>query len=685
MFVLTIDGIDRTELLRVGTFSVNSQLNSRNTCSFTLVDEAALYWPDDGMEVVATDNGATVFAGTIEDTESEVLEGTSALWHTINCVDYNQLAGRRQVAEVYESVDTVTLEPHDNFDDGVIDTSIWSTFSTARAQVLESGGYFQVALIATPGGSNYGGINSIVASNLTGKAAVWQVERWIDANAASNAGVSLVLDSSNALEWSYANGVLSCRKQIATTWTTLYTVSGFSVLSYRWLRIREAAGTIYWDYSADGFVWTNAASAANPFAVTALFTQIYAGTFAALSTQSRMLVSYVNVIPVSQTLGEIVNDIVAKYLADDGVTADFVEAGPFIPKAVFNYADVSAAFDELAELSGFAWWIDYNRKLHFQQRDSNMAPFAITAASENWRKMRVTRTRSDYRNRQIVRAGTGITDLQIEQFTGDGRTKTFVTAYPIAETPLVFKAGVQLTVGVRGVEPDTSVDAQWQRGSNEVNLTTGSAPTSAQFVEIQYRGEYPIIVQLDSTTAIDTRKSVEGGSGIYQMVEEDSTIDTTDMARNKALSLLRKYARIPKTVEFETDTAGLESGQLLTINVPEYRLAGDFLIESVKTTELEAGILRYNVKALDGEILGGWTSFFRRMASQGKTFVIRENEVLFRAQTMVETLRLTDTLRFPDRSPDDTLRFTDAISHTTAAAATAMIGTAVVSASEVEA
>jgi hypothetical protein len=50
--------------------------------------------------------------------------------------------------------------------------------------------------------------------------------------------------------------------------------------NHRFLRIREASGTTYWDYSADGITWTNLTSQANPITMTALEVAIEAGTYA---------------------------------------------------------------------------------------------------------------------------------------------------------------------------------------------------------------------------------------------------------------------------------------------------------------------------------------------------------------------------------------------------------------------
>jgi hypothetical protein len=55
----------------------------------------------------------------------------------------------------------------------------------------------------------------------------------------------------------------------APTLTELWSAT-YNATTHKYLRIREASGTTYWDYSADGVSWTNAWSEANPITVTAI-------------------------------------------------------------------------------------------------------------------------------------------------------------------------------------------------------------------------------------------------------------------------------------------------------------------------------------------------------------------------------------------------------------------------------
>jgi len=71
-------------------------------------------------------------------------------------------------------------------------------------------------------------------------------------------------------------------------------------------------------------------------------------------------------------------------------------------------------------------------------------------------------------------------------------------------------------------------------------------------------------------------------------------------------------------VGFDTYTAGLATGQLLTVDLPEHSYSGDLLITELSLQELvpaygaQPASYGYRVKAVSGEAVGGWIEFFRR-------------------------------------------------------------------------
>jgi hypothetical protein len=355
-----------------------------------------------------------------------------------------------------------------------------------------------------------------------------------------------------------------------------------------------------------------------------------------------------------QTLRDVVLDIVATDLAGEGITttAASVETGPVLGKVIFDYVTVAAAFNELSQRTGMSWWIDEQSVLHFRFRESVVAPFDVTASNRKALHMAVTETREQYRNRQVVRAGHDLTISRTERWKGDGSTRVFVLQFPAGTQPTEVEVnGVSKTIGIGQVE--TGKDFYWNKGSNEIRQDdAGTVLTASDELAVTYQGLFPIIVQAQSDNEIAARMSVEGGTGVYEVIEDRREIDDADLALDAAVAHIRRYGRIPRSVEVETDAGGLRAGQLIHIVVPEHNLNGQFLIESIEARDVSGAWLRYTATCLDGEAIGGWIAFFQKLAAAGRQFVVRDNEVLLILRVFPEAVVCGDTLTVSSGAPE---------------------------------
>lgn len=345
------------------------------------------------------------------------------------------------------------------------------------------------------------------------------------------------------------------------------------------------------------------------------------------------------------TAGSIVSYIITNYLADDGITAGDIQDGPIVSKAIFNYMSASQCCDELSELTGFQWCINYDKSLDFFDRTSYTGT-AITASSAI-RKLKVTKNRDQYRNRQYLKAGFDISETQIRDFKGDGSTQVFTVDLPMAEEPTVTVNSVAKTVGIRGLE--TGCDFYWQKNDKMLSQDDGDTKlTSSDTLRISYKGFYPIIVVADNHSEILARQAVEGGTGIYEQIEEKASIDNRDSAFEYANGILRRYANIQTTVELSTFTP-YEAGQIVDVTLPIHAISEQMLVAQVTIKDIGAHQVEYTVRLVSGEAFGGWVSFFKKLASAGKTFTIRENEILIKMQNFEDdflNLSMTEDMTY---------------------------------------
>lgn len=357
----------------------------------------------------------------------------------------------------------------------------------------------------------------------------------------------------------------------------------------------------------------------------------------------------------AMTLRAIVQDIVATTsLAGNGVTAvDYVDVGPTLTIA-FNYKPASTCFAQLCEESGCAWWIDTDKKLHMQARASVSAPFAMSDADPHCTWLRVSRRKTNYRNVQYVRAGLDLTASRVESFIGDGTRKVFTLAYPVGVVPTsVTVNAAAKTVGIKGVE--TGKDWYWNKDSHEIAQDdSGAALTAAQTLAVTYQGLFPIVVSARNDTAIAARIAIEGGTGEYVNVDDDPTITSSSVAVTKAQALLSRYGAIEDILEWETDDAGLRAGQLVSMSFTKHAISGEYLIESVSARARDDinCTLVYTVRALSGDGVGGWVSFFQSLLDARRSFIVRGNEVLLLVRTVTNGIACGDSLSASSATPE---------------------------------
>lgn len=177
----------------------------------------------------------------------------------------------------------------DNFASTSVDTTKWAVTQN-NALVNQSGG--ALVIIPKPSTSEYAKIASVATYDLTGSYALVKQEQLV-AGSSTEQQLILQIDEDNKITLFYSNGGLICRSRAAASNSD--TTPAFVAARDIWWRLRESAGTIYWDTSPDAVTWTNLRSLANPFAVTALTCELQAGNYdTAVATPGQAVFSHFN-------------------------------------------------------------------------------------------------------------------------------------------------------------------------------------------------------------------------------------------------------------------------------------------------------------------------------------------------------------------------------------------------------
>ncbi|MFD9111636.1 LamG-like jellyroll fold domain-containing protein [Streptomyces bottropensis] len=155
----------------------------------------------------------------------------------------------------------------DDFDDGRVDTTVWTT-NTGGAGVETAEGRLRITI--APGvDTNFTSVRqwTLAASKVTAKLTTVPA-----ANGSSNCAASmwvLSTTSGTRIGWRYdaLTGVLAAMSQVGFSDGTPTNLT-YSAIDHAWLRVRESAGTVYWETSGDGFIWTTRRTLATPAWVT---------------------------------------------------------------------------------------------------------------------------------------------------------------------------------------------------------------------------------------------------------------------------------------------------------------------------------------------------------------------------------------------------------------------------------
>lgn len=361
---------------------------------------------------------------------------------------------------------------------------------------------------------------------------------------------------------------------------------------------------------------------------------------------------------------DIANDLYYTYLEPEGISIGQIDGVSLFPtnslypsESLFPFQStvileqatfprigtVADAMNELSEITGYQWFIDYDKKFYFTPRTFFQAPYSITDNTAIL-NINVRQDKSQYRNRQYIRGGLSQTDaITLEKPTPlpDGVSRTFILRFPIAEKPNIFINSVQINsndIGVNGI--DTGKKYYYTYNSNTIiQDSSESVLISSDVIEVTYKGLVALAIVAENPAAIAERASIEGGTGIYERIDVNEAISSRQEALDIANGKLTKYTKIMREITYDTYVGGLAAGQLQNINLTKYGISSnDFLIDKVQISELDgAGKLIYTIHAIDGETFGGWQKFYRELLRSDLKMSIREDELLVILNTIAES------------------------------------------------
>jgi hypothetical protein len=331
----------------------------------------------------------------------------------------------------------------------------------------------------------------------------------------------------------------------------------------------------------------------------------------------------------------IIEDIVATYCAGLDITTTNVVEGVTIEQVSFNYVQPSQALRKIADLTGRNWYIDYDKDIHYFPLTTNTTPFNIDSSNNEYYNLRVSKDASQIKNRIYVRGGTKLSDETTYSEKGDGEKRKFVLPdKPHAVTVTV--NGVEKTLGIKNVNAD---GFEWYLNFQEKYLEQDSTETvlsTSDTLEVTYKYDIPILVALENSASIIEH-------GIKEFAIFDKQISTTKSARDRASAELTDYANNIIEGSFKTLTTGFTSGQYININLTEYGLNEDYIIQKVVANSIGGGVYEYTISMASAKTMGIIRFLIELLEDNRNLITLDENEVVDELFTINDSL-LSDSL-----------------------------------------
>jgi hypothetical protein len=297
------------------------------------------------------------------------------------------------------------------------------------------------------------------------------------------------------------------------------------------------------------------------------------------------------------TLNAIVTDLLTNVASGYGLSSSGVVAvGPTVTTVAFNHIPLRKCFETLAKLTGYIWYIGYDKTVYFVDPvTAAAAPETIKdSATGNHDTLTITSDLSQVRNDITVLGGTQESSPYTQTITivAGSTAREWVLVYPVWTMTSIKLNGVAKTFGT-DPEPEGTNYFMYNAARGSVRCASGTTtPAGSDVIEVIFTYAIDVITEQQSSTSIAAMKALEGGDGIHSYTIDDSTILSQDQAIQRALKELAGFANPIIQGKFTTRTGLLtagsyfKAGQVLTVNSPTYGINSDttYIIQKVTTT-----------------------------------------------------------------------------------------------------
>lgn len=344
-------------------------------------------------------------------------------------------------------------------------------------------------------------------------------------------------------------------------------------------------------------------------------------------------------------------DIITKYV-DTGFTYDIGTGSPTIERMIFNYVSVPDAIKKICDYIAWSWLITPGKVITVFNPLTLLTPAPITIeAGAMFTNLKTSVDVSSLANRVRVLGGKYASGALTWEFPGDGVSRQWPIPFDVVDITSISVGGVAATIGIDGVDDESTVDFIYSADENNKFLKCSSGtgtPADGATVSAGHRIWLKVIVEVDDAASQAAIAAIQGNDGVYQHTMTDTNLITIEAAKAAGNAYKLENSNPKVTGSFDTTTTGWVPGQIITFDLAARGISGEYMVQ--KVVMRPRPISGWDTSVTFGGRLLGVADWLAALVSDQRNKEVATTEVLYKYLSANETITITDVLTLTPRT-----------------------------------
>jgi prophage tail gpP-like protein len=314
----------------------------------------------------------------------------------------------------------------------------------------------------------------------------------------------------------------------------------------------------------------------------------------------------------------IIKDIVHRYTIGSEITATDANIAELVTftNINFNYLTVGESLSKICESTGYHWYIDYEKNIHYFPSSENVSDYRVKADSTWFTNLSISKDNSNIRNRVYVKGGVYLSDEVTIYQVADGEQTTFILPEKPSEITVTEGAAVK-NCGIKNI--DTFTDFDYLMSYQEKYVETDVAPAQGTVMTFAFKFYIPVIVIAEDSDSVEE-------VGHFEYMIADTKIASKADARSRASAELTDYGNTMIDGTFECWEGDFYAGQYVFVHLPAMGITNEeYIVQKVTATSISGAFFKYKVTIASAKKLG-IIKFLKRMLANEKNKIESDSD-----------------------------------------------------------